>query len=168
MKLMDEKCKRLNFRDESGFTLMELIVVIGIIIILIALLVPRFSGMTDKANAAAAQNDARIGLTALAAYVVGTDVKIGGTLSADTMINEINKALGGKKDGDNYDSPHGVTVNASRDGIATIGETRSGLTFTMTINARQSKITKTACSGDKGRCDSLNDAGLLINGVVSN
>lgn len=164
MNDMNKNYKKMNLADESGFTLMELIVVIGIIIILIALLVPRFSGMTDKANAAAAQNDARIGLTALSAYVTGIDTQVNGQINATTATNEINRALGGTVNGNTVSPVPNITVAASNDGTAQVQEKRGNLTYTVKIDARQGKITETACSGDESRCNALNEAGLLING----
>lgn len=161
MKDMNKNYKKMNFADESGFTLMELIVVIGIIIILIALLVPKFSGMTDKANAAAVQNDARICLTALSSYVTGTQ-GAGKTPDKATAEKEINRALGNDAGG----AVDGITVAATVNGndiSATVQEQRGGLTYIATIDAGQGKITQTTCSGDNSRCEALNDSGLLIN-----
>lgn len=39
--------------NKKGFTLVELVVVIAVIVILSAILIPTFSGVTEKANAAA-------------------------------------------------------------------------------------------------------------------
>lgn len=167
MNDMNKNYKKMNLADESGFTLMELIVVIGIIIILIALLVPRFSGMTDKANAAAAQNDARIGLTALSAYVTGVDTQVSGKVDAKTATDEINRALGGATTGSTVNPVKNITVAADSDGAAQIQEKRGNLTYTVKIDARQGKITETDCSGDQSRCNALSEAGLLINGKYS-
>lgn len=52
-------------KKKKGFTLIELIVVIAILGILAAILIPRFSGYTDKARAKACLADAR---TILSAY----------------------------------------------------------------------------------------------------
>lgn len=164
MNDMNKNYKKMNLADESGFTLMELIVVIGIIIILIALLVPRFSGMTDKANAAAAQNDARIGLTALSAYITGVDTQVSGAVNDVTATNEINRALGGVTTGDTVAPVKNITVAADKFGTAQIQEKRGNLTYTVKIDARQGKIDETDCSGDESRCKALTEAGLLING----
>lgn len=153
------KKKKLSISDESGFTLMELIVVIGIIVILIALLVPRFSGMTDKANATAAQNDARISLTALSAYATSNDTRPGATFDAGRAAREINKALGASDDG--LTGPVGTAIQidaAAR--TATLQSTRGTLTYTVTADARQGRITRVVCSGNENDCNSLIDSGL--------
>lgn len=54
---MKSLTKRLN--NKKGFTLIELIVVIVIIGILAAILIPRFTGFTDKAEATQAVVDAK-------------------------------------------------------------------------------------------------------------
>ena len=46
-------------KNKKGFTIIELIVVIAIIAILAAIAIPTFVGLTEKANAAVAQADAR-------------------------------------------------------------------------------------------------------------
>ena len=62
--------QRLN-RDEDGFTLIELMVVVLIIAILIAIAVPTFLGAQDRARDRAAQSDLRNAMTA--AKTIATD-----------------------------------------------------------------------------------------------
>jgi type IV pilus assembly protein PilA len=55
-------------RDEEGFTLIELMVVVLIIAILIAIAIPTFLGARERAQDRAAQSDLRNGLTAEKTY----------------------------------------------------------------------------------------------------
>lgn len=59
--------KRLH-RDERGFTLIELMVVVLIIAILIAIAIPTFLGARKKAQDRAAQSDLRTALVTAQAY----------------------------------------------------------------------------------------------------
>ena len=54
--------------DESGFTLVEIMVVVVILAVLAALVVPRVVGRTDEARAVAAQQDIASVLQALKLY----------------------------------------------------------------------------------------------------
>ena len=56
--------KERRDRDEEGFTLIELMVVVLIIAILLAIAIPTFLGARNGANARAAQSDLRNALTA--------------------------------------------------------------------------------------------------------
>jgi len=62
--------KRLA-RDEEGFTLIELMVVVLIIAILLAIAIPTFLGAQDRARDRAAQSNLRNGITA--AKTIATD-----------------------------------------------------------------------------------------------
>jgi type IV pilus assembly protein PilA len=60
-------------RDDKGFTLIELMVVVLIIAILIAIAIPTFLGMRRRAQDRAAQSDLRNGITAGKAYFTDDD-----------------------------------------------------------------------------------------------
>lgn len=55
-------------RDEGGFTLIELMVVVLIIAILVAIAIPTYLGARDRANDRAAQSNLRFGFIAVRTY----------------------------------------------------------------------------------------------------
>lgn len=61
---------REGLRNEDGFTLVELMVVVLIIAILMAIAIPTFLGAREKAQDRAAQSDLRNGLTAAKVFYV--------------------------------------------------------------------------------------------------
>jgi type IV pilus assembly protein PilA len=60
-------------KDEDGFTLIELMVVVLIIAILIAIAIPTFLGLRRRAQDRSAQSDLRNGLTAAKAFYTDDD-----------------------------------------------------------------------------------------------
>ena len=66
-----ETLRRRLTKDEDGFTLIELMVVVLIIAILIAIAIPTFLGAQDRARDRGAQSDLRNALTA--AKTIATD-----------------------------------------------------------------------------------------------
>ena len=78
--------KMMNKKDEKGFTLIELMIVIAIIGILAAIAIPQFSAYRMKAYNSSAQSDVRNIATAQEAYFVdySTYTSTVGTLSGST------------------------------------------------------------------------------------
>ena len=66
----DNMLSRLNRKDERGFTLIELMIVIAIIGILAAIAIPQFSAYRVRSYNSAAQSDVRNIATAQEAYYV--------------------------------------------------------------------------------------------------
>ncbi len=62
-----------EMKDEDGFTLIELMVVVLIIAILIAIAIPTFLGLRSRAQNRAAQSDLRNGLTAAKAFYTDSE-----------------------------------------------------------------------------------------------
>ena len=72
--------KRIReMKDQDGFTLIELMVVVLIIAILIAIAIPTFLGLRERAQNRSAQSDLRNALTAAKAYYTDNDTYTGFT-----------------------------------------------------------------------------------------
>jgi len=76
--------RRLNVRDESGLTLIELMVVFIVLAVLAAVAVPSYLGTRDRANVAAAKSAVRSSIPAIEAYRTENDTYVGVTPAALT------------------------------------------------------------------------------------
>lgn len=84
---MFEALKRFRAeRDERGFTLIELMVVVLIIAILIAIAIPTFLGARTKAQDRAAQSDLRTALVTAQAHYTDTESYLYGVDAAATAV----------------------------------------------------------------------------------
>jgi type IV pilus assembly protein PilA len=70
---------RKRMQDDKGFTLIELMVVVLIIAILIAIAIPTFLGLRERAQNRAAQSNLRNGLTAAKAFYTDGETYTGFT-----------------------------------------------------------------------------------------
>jgi type IV pilus assembly protein PilA len=71
------KSLRQRMQDDKGFTLIELMVVVLIIAILIAIAIPTFLGLRQRAQDRAAQSNLRNGLTASKAFYTDDETFVG-------------------------------------------------------------------------------------------
>jgi type IV pilus assembly protein PilA len=95
------KLLRNRIQDDKGFTLIELMVVVLIIAILIAIAIPTFLGLRERAQDRAAQAELRDGLTAAKAYYTDDETYTG---FDDAMAASIEPSLNWAGDEPNINS----------------------------------------------------------------
>lgn len=126
--------------SESGFTLVELLVVMLILGILAAIAIPAFFAQRDKAKDADAKSSVRTAQTAIETYATDNDGSYSGATDVDLRTIEPTLA----------DSP-GDTLGVSGTGDATytlvVTADDTGHTFTI---ARNGGTTTRTCTGGGG------------------
>jgi prepilin-type N-terminal cleavage/methylation domain-containing protein len=89
-------------KNQKGFTLIELIVVIAILGILAAIAIPRLAGFTDRANSSAVVAEARTILTAYSTLVAeDPDIALPG--QGDAKLTALTGKIKGTITGPNND-----------------------------------------------------------------
>ena len=140
---------RLN-NDEDGFTLIELMVVVLIIAILIAIAIPTFLGVQDRAKDASAKSDLRNGITnakAIATDDAGattnaTDVNLTAAEPSLTFVNTTAEADKGI-----------IGVGTSADSVVLVTQSKSDKWFGMVLT-KDGKVF--SCSSDSNNIDATN------------
>lgn len=174
--------KKMNFKSESGFTLMELMVVIGVLAILIAILLPQFTGYTAQAQAVSAASQIKNALTSGYSYYVSVTSRNTPTTGAagtttpafdgEVAFERMSKAV--KNNGKINDIAAG-TANSSvgADPTQVKYEVQKGdLTFTAYLDLTTGNLYEAAskpanglglmdCTGVVDVCDDLGSEGAL-------
>lgn len=107
-------------KNQKGFTLIELIVVIAILGILAAIAIPRLAGFTDKANKSAAATEARTILTAYSTLVAENP-----NVDLSTVSDAELEALTGELDGT-------ISTPVNNNGKISFTYTKGSITITCT------------------------------------
>ena len=102
-----------KLKDQKGFSLVELIVVIAIMVILIAMLVPNVVGYVKKANFATEQNGAATVFSAAQTYVTDKYAK-DGTVETPDVATLVSEGLLTKEPTIDY------TINMDETGVAAV------------------------------------------------
>lgn len=69
----------LKLKSKDGFTLLEILVVITLILIIAGIALPRFAGVTDEGRKAKAKAELKTVQTALESYLLNTSSTVPGT-----------------------------------------------------------------------------------------
>jgi prepilin-type N-terminal cleavage/methylation domain-containing protein len=130
--------------ERKGFTLIELMIVIAIIIILAAIAIPNYLRMTERAKVSAIESDLKAIATALEAY--NTDwTKYPAVNSWDDLKNELtgngtlnsasgNTTVTGEKSPISYIKTEALTaLETKAGGAGNIQYTSDGGTYTLTV-----------------------------------
>jgi type IV pilus assembly protein PilA len=139
---------RVRAQGESGFTLVELLVVMLILGLLAAIAIPAFFNQRIKAQDAEAKSTAKTAQTALETYATDNGGKYG--LADRTKLNAIEPTLTTAITGSNSittltvtDTSYTITINSASNNTFTISRATTGvLTYPCTV----------ATGGNAGGC----------------
>ena len=133
---------RKRRKDESGFTLVELLVVMLILGILAAIAIPSFFNQRDKANDADAKSAARTAQTAMETYATDNNGSYAGADLADLVAIESTLS----------DVGTNLTVPApgARTYTVTVAEPDTGNAFSIERTAGGSTVLSCTTPGDGG------------------
>ena len=110
--------KRLA-KDDEGFTLIELMVVVLIIAILIAIAIPTFLGARNRAQERSAQSNLRNALTAAKTIYTDNSTYVAATTAAlEAAAPELDFVAGGTASGD----PKTISVTTTADTVKMVAK----------------------------------------------
>ena len=111
---------KLLKKNEKGFTLMEMLIVVAIIAVLVAIAIPTFTSSLNKAKVATDQANIRAGYASAMLQVLAPDMGEGTALNADTTfyLQKDGSVSSAAADRDDY-----ATVGKAADGTSVAGQT---------------------------------------------
>ena len=144
-------------RDDRGFTLIELMVVVLIIAVLIAIAIPTFLGATNRARDRSAQSDLRNSITA--AKTVATDADGYFLNDADVELGpgdmpELEPAILFTETAADIEDTKQVLINTEPGGvhITFVRKSASGTYFGISVD-REGDVTYCQSTVDAAACD---------------
>lgn len=127
---------KLQRKEEGGFTLIELMVVVLIIAILIAIAIPTFLGARKRAQDKQAQSNLRNALTAEKTYYVDTQAYVDNVGAGLTALQGIESSLDWTLDDGWTRGVDVESLEAGNNGVLLRSESKSGTWFCLMDLAR--------------------------------
>ena len=144
-------------REDEGFTLIELMVVVLIIAILIAIAIPTFLGARSRAQNRSGQSDLRNGLTAAKTVFTDNDVYTNATATLTKVEPSLNWVNGTFDNSTKHTVS--VAVNGAADTVYLGAQSDSGICYYMKDNANSGSGVQYA-SDKAATCPAADDAAL--------
>jgi type IV pilus assembly protein PilA len=150
------KLRQRMAREESGFTLVELLVVMLIIGLLAAIAIPAFFNQREKAYDANAKEQARTAETALETFATDNGGLYTGVNSGNlvTIEESLSDAVSTTRPYISNVAATGSGADAGKGYTVTLTSPKTGNTFTIVRDAATSQLTFTCTTGGTAGCPS--------------
>ena len=142
--------------EESGFTLVELLVVMLIIGLLAAIAIPAFFNQRNKAYDSNAKEQARTAETAIETYATDNGGTYGGVTSGAlvTIENSLSDTVSTTRPYISNVASSGTGANLDKGWTVTVTSPKTGNAFTISRDAASSQLTFTCTTGGTAGCPS--------------